>query len=63
MNYSGAVKEFFQNTKDKYWHDAGVISTIAKYEKRLSFLTEYQESVNRIKEIRPDLLEWHPSFR
>jgi O-antigen ligase len=61
--YVGIVKEFFQNTKYKYWHDAGVVSTIAKYEKRLSFTNEYQESVKRIKEIRPDLLEWHPSFR
>jgi len=63
VRYSGVVKEFFKNTKYKYWNDAGVISTIAKYEKRLSFTNEYQESVKRIKEIRPDLLEWHPSFR
>ena len=61
--YLSTVKEFFQNTKYRYWNDAGVISTIAKYEKRLSFTNEYQESTKRISELRPDLLEWYPSFR
>ncbi|MFZ2663843.1 MAG: hypothetical protein WAX66_00560 [Patescibacteria group bacterium] len=61
--YISYTKEFFRNTKNSYWNDAGVISSVAKYEKKLGLVDEYEESVERIKELRPDLLEWNDSFR
>jgi hypothetical protein len=60
VNYT---KDFFAITKDAYWNDAGVIASLAKYEKKLGLDTEYEKSVERIKILRPDLLEWHESFR
>jgi hypothetical protein len=60
VNYT---KDFFATTKDTYWNDAGVIASLAKYEKKLGLDTEYEKSVERIRILRPDLLEWNESFR
>jgi len=57
------TKDFFEMAKNRYWNDAGVISSLAKYEKKLGLSNEYEVSVERIKVLRPDLLEWHESFR
>jgi hypothetical protein len=62
-NYIGIVKDFFSRTKHSYWNDAGVILSIAKYEKELELDAEFEESRFRIKDLRPDLLEWHDLLR
>ena len=61
--YAEIVKDFFARVKHKYWNDAGVISSVAKYEKKLGLEKEFEESKLRISKLRPDLLEWHESFR
>jgi len=62
-NYIGPVSDFYKKAKSVYWSDVGVLLSVAKYEKRLGMLDEYEESASRIKELRPDILEWHELFR
>lgn len=61
--YLNVVRGFYSKLKTDYVHDAGVVSAIAKYEKKLGLKSDYQESVEIIKKLRPDLLEWNDSFR
>ena len=62
-NYLGITKEFFKTLKDKYPHDIGVVTLLAKYERKLGLDEEYLESREIVKDLRPELLEWHESFR
>ena len=61
--YIGYVKDFFNDIKNRYPNDVGVILSVAKYEKKLGLEESYKNSVGRIKFLRPDLLEWHELFR
>jgi len=61
--YVDDVSSFFNETKKDYWNDAGVVLAVAKYEKKLGLKEDYDISVERIRELRPDLLEWHELFR
>ena len=58
--------EFIEATKDYFtmMHsysptDVGIYALLAKYEKRLGLNELYEQSVGRIKILRPDLLEWY----
>lgn len=62
-NYIAPVSDFYKKAKSDYWSDVGVLVSVAKYEKRLGIVDEYGKSVSRIKELRPDILEWHELFR
>ncbi len=59
LEYLETTKEFFQKVKQEYSNDAGVQVLVAKYEKRLFLEQEYEETVEQIKQLRPDLLEWY----
>jgi len=61
--YLPHAKRFFEETKNSYFHDVGVIALVAKYEKRLGLEEEYNRSVKQIEILRPDLLDWYESFR
>ena len=61
--YLSLAKNFFEESKMIYKNDAGVVSLIAKYEKKLNLVDEYQESVKMVGVLRPDLLDWYDSFR
>jgi hypothetical protein len=63
LKYVAVTKEFLESNKKRFWNDAGAVSSVAKYEKKLGFVQEYSESVQRIRELRPDLLDWYESFR
>jgi tetratricopeptide (TPR) repeat protein len=53
---------FYREIKARFNTDAGAIATIAKYEKMLGLTQDYDESINRLKVLRPDLLEWYPGI-
>ena len=53
------VKEFYSILKQKYPNDLGVMVQIAKYEKRLGLEKEYHETIEQIKVLRPDVLDWY----
>lgn len=61
--YITEVREFFTKIKEDYPNDAGVVLSVAKYEKKLGLEEDYGNSVSRIKNLRPDLLDWHESLR
>lgn len=56
------TKEFFQMLKSKYSQDAGVISLVAEYERKLGLTSDYEKSKEMIRNLRPDLLDWYSSF-
>ena len=62
-NYLQLAIDYLEQAKKIYWDDAGVITEVAGYEKKLGLNAQYQESVDRIRKIRPDLLDWNDSFR
>jgi len=57
------AKAFYANVKNVSPNDAGVYALVARYEKRLGLNEEYKASVEKVRELRPDLLEWYDSFR
>lgn len=61
--YFGIVSDFYSKVKRDYWNDIGVLLSVAKYEKKLGMEDAYNETVIRVKELRPDILEWHELFR
>ncbi len=50
------VKSFSPN-------DAGVMVLAAKYERKSGSIEHYEETIRKIKRLRPDLLRWHPSLQ
>lgn len=57
--YLEIVKSFFKDTKKKYPNDVGVYVLIAGYERSLEFDEEHKNSIERIRILRPDLLQWY----
>jgi hypothetical protein len=56
------TSNFYKTTKSRFPTDAGVLVTVAKYEKLLGLTKEYEQSKQMIKKLRPDLLEWYPGI-
>jgi hypothetical protein len=63
LNFISNTKNFYAMCKTKYGKDVGVLVSLAKYEKKLGLMTEYAESAEMVRSLRPDLLEWHEVFR
>lgn len=57
------TKLFYENLKNTYKTDAGILVSIAKYEKQLKLQENYEKTVEMVGILRPDLLNWHESFR
>ena len=62
--------EFLPYTKDYYnkverlaGNDVGIYVLLAKYQNKLGLKEDLKRSVNKITELRPDLLNWHESLR
>ncbi len=54
--FIGYAGEFYKMLKERYPNDLGVLTDIAKYEKRLGLVDEYNETIERIRFLRPDIL-------
>ena len=61
--YLSLTIKFLETTKHRFSQDAGVVSLVAKYEKELGLMDDYNESVRMVAVLRPDLLQWYDSFR
>ncbi len=61
--YLSDAHDYFEQIKLRFSNDAGVVTSIAGYEKKLGLTNDYNASVEIIKKLRPDLLEWNESFR
>lgn len=62
-NYVHVVSAFYAQTKMYVPNDVGVYALIYTYEKRLGLDSEYEESLKRVMDLRPDLIEWYDAFR
>jgi len=54
--------EHLNYLKTTYPTDVGVLVSVSHYEKLLNLDERYKETLFRIRELRPDLLNWHPSL-
>jgi tetratricopeptide (TPR) repeat protein len=55
--------EFLKAAKQNYPTDAGVLVSVAKYEKLLGLSNDYRATIAMIQSLRPDLLEWHKDLK
>ncbi len=62
-SFVSITQNFYAYLKNNYPSDVGIYVAIAKYEKRLNLLEDYTKSLEKIKKLRPDLLEWHEDLR
>lgn len=56
--YLGVTQDFYNKINDYSPNDVGVYALLAKYNKRLGFDAKYKYNIDRVKELRPDLLDW-----
>lgn len=60
--YFQTTKNFYSSLKNYSPTDVGINVLLAKYERSLQMTVELNESLEIIKNLRPDLLDWHPSL-
>lgn len=60
--YSKLVTEYLQKYKKTYANDLGMQVLIAKYEKKLGLNENFNSTIENIKNLRPEILEWHPDL-
>lgn len=57
------AKDYFKTIENASPNDVGVYVLLARYQKRLGLTQYYEENVNRIKALRPDLLDWYEGLK
>lgn len=57
--YIEFIKGYYQSIKHYSVNDVGVYALLAKYERKLGLEEGYLESVDSVRRLRPDLLEWY----
>ncbi len=57
--FIAVTKGYFDMMHNYSTTDVGIYTLLAKYEKRLGLNELYEQSVESIKRLRPDLLEWY----
>ncbi len=60
LNYLSKTKEFYAYLFENYPNDVGILVSLAHYQKKLGLEEDLAQTLPRIKQLRPDLLEWHP---
>lgn len=58
--YRSESERYLNYLKITYPTDAGVLVSISHYEKLLNLVPAYEETLSIVRELRPDLLDWHP---
>ena len=53
------AKSYYDKVYEMAPGDAGFYALLAKYQKKLGLPEDYERSVNKVKELRPDLLDWY----
>lgn len=61
--YVTSAKSFYNQIQNISPNDVGVYALLAKYEKRLNLNEEYNYSLVKVKNLRPDLLEWNENLK
>ena len=63
VEYVDKTKIFYNQLKKNYSNDLGILVKIASYERKLGLEDDYEDTLNQIEILRPDILNWHESFR
>lgn len=59
-NYNQQAIQFYNFLAETYSTDAGILVSLASYQKKLGLKEELNQTLHQIEILRPDLLEWHP---
>lgn len=62
QDYIKHILKHLNTLETKYKNDLGVQILIAKHEKKLGLENKYLATLENIKQLRPDILEWHPDL-
>ena len=54
--------EYLEYLSNRYSWDLGVQVLVAKYQKKLGLTELYENKIEKIRQLRPDLLEWEPNL-
>lgn len=57
--YLPAAQKYLTDLENMYPDDAGVAVLVAKYQKLLGLNEDYNKSVESVRKLRPDLLDWY----
>lgn len=63
LEYTKIAREYLKQMQNYLPNDVGVQVTAAKYQKRLFLEDDFVDSKEKIKSLRPDLLEWQQDLR
>ncbi len=61
--YLSIASNYYADLKKIYPNDVGLLVSVAYYEKKLDLNEAHKETLKMIKDLRPDLVEWHPLLR
>ncbi len=57
------ARVYFLKLKNTYYNDLGILVDVATYEKKLGLMQDYELTKAMATNLRPDVIEWHESFR
>lgn len=60
--YINLVEQYLTKYKNEYKNDLGVQVLVSTHEKKLGLNENYNETLENIKRLRPDVLKWHPDL-
>ena len=58
-HYLNLASDYYIKLSQDYPNDVGVQAQVAKYQKLLGLEDGYKESLKKVKDLRPDLLDWY----
>lgn len=59
FEYFAGARAYYNFMFATYPNDVGILTQLAKYQKLLGLSDDYNLTLNRVKELRPDLLNWY----
>jgi tetratricopeptide (TPR) repeat protein len=62
-DYLSVTRTYYSALKNNYENDLGLYADIAKYEKKLGLVEDFNRTKIRAAVMRKNIIEWHESFR
>lgn len=57
------TRAFYNHVKNVSPNDVGIYVLLAKYQKRLGLTDDYNASIEKVRSLRPDLLNWYSELK
>ncbi len=58
-HYLNLASDYYTRLSENYPSDVGVQTQVAKYQKLLGLESEYKETLQKVVDLRPDLIDWY----